>query len=144
MGNRRCADPSNFVTDRDVFETILGARSRTYIFSHTTNRIECRGSVAGCSGHLLALPIGYFQAKACVGEFGSRVLFANWKNIRKLSSLGSALGRLNHRSLLHICIYRGDVFLFEACLSLDRPSPFVSFYNPRYRRLRHRFSATRL
>src|SRR5215467_11436698 len=53
-----------------VFETIL-AIIRTYIFAHTTNRIDVELG-ARLFRHLLALPIGYFQARR-VGDSVARV-----------------------------------------------------------------------
>lgn len=53
-----------------VFETILGVL-RTYLFSHTTNRIDVELG-ARLFRHLLALPIGYFQARR-VGDSVARV-----------------------------------------------------------------------
>ncbi len=53
-----------------VFETILGIL-RTYIFAHTTNRIDVELG-ARLFRHLLALPIGYFQARR-VGDSVARV-----------------------------------------------------------------------
>ena len=52
-----------------IFETILGIL-RTYLFSHTTNRIDVELG-ARLFRHLLALPISYFQARR-VGDW-SRV-----------------------------------------------------------------------
>lgn len=53
-----------------VFETILGIL-RTYLFSHTTNRIDVELG-ARLFRHLLALPIAYFQARR-VGDTVARV-----------------------------------------------------------------------
>src|SRR5215475_9619499 len=53
-----------------VFETIL-AIMRTYIFAHTTNRIDVELG-ARLFRHLLALPIAYFQARR-VGDSVARV-----------------------------------------------------------------------
>ena len=53
-----------------LFETILGIL-RTYLFSHTTNRIDVELG-ARLFQHLLALPIGYFQARR-VGDSVARV-----------------------------------------------------------------------
>lgn len=53
-----------------VFETVLGIL-RTYLFSHTTNRIDVELG-AQLFRHLLALPIGYFQARR-VGDSVARV-----------------------------------------------------------------------
>ena len=53
-----------------VFETMLGIL-RTYLFSHTTNRIDVELG-ARLFRHLLALPIAYFQARR-VGDSVARV-----------------------------------------------------------------------
>ena len=53
-----------------LFETILGIL-RTYLFSHTTNRIDVELG-ARLFRHLLALPIAYFQARR-VGNSVARV-----------------------------------------------------------------------
>ena len=53
-----------------VFETILGML-RTYLFAHTTNRIDVELG-ARLFRHLLALPIAYFQARR-VGDSVARV-----------------------------------------------------------------------
>jgi subfamily B ATP-binding cassette protein HlyB/CyaB len=53
-----------------VFETVLGIL-RTYLFSHTTNRIDVELG-ARLFRHLTALPIAYFQARR-VGDSVARV-----------------------------------------------------------------------
>ena len=53
-----------------IFETVLGIM-RTYLFSHTTNRIDVELG-ARLFRHLLALPISYFQARR-VGDSVARV-----------------------------------------------------------------------
>jgi subfamily B ATP-binding cassette protein HlyB/CyaB len=53
-----------------VFETILGIL-RTYLFAHTTNRIDVELG-ARLFRHLLALPLAYFQARR-VGDSVARV-----------------------------------------------------------------------
>ena len=53
-----------------LFETILGIL-RTYLFAHTTNRIDVELG-ARLFHHLLALPISYFQARR-VGDSIARV-----------------------------------------------------------------------
>ena len=53
-----------------LFETVLGIL-RTYLFSHTTNRIDVELG-ARLFRHLLALPISYFQARR-VGDSVARV-----------------------------------------------------------------------
>ncbi len=70
-----------------LFEVILGAL-RTYLFSHTTNRIDVELG-ARLFRHLLALPIGYFQARR-VGDSVARV--RELENIRNfLTSSGLTL-----------------------------------------------------
>ncbi|XIA62312.1 type I secretion system permease/ATPase [Bradyrhizobium sp. TZ2] len=70
-----------------LFETTLGAL-RTYLFSHTTNRIDVELG-ARLFRHLLALPIGYFQARR-VGDSVARV--RELENIRNfLTSSGLTL-----------------------------------------------------
>jgi subfamily B ATP-binding cassette protein HlyB/CyaB len=53
-----------------IFETVLGVL-RTYLFSHTTNRIDVELG-ARLFHHLLALPMAYFQARR-VGDSVARV-----------------------------------------------------------------------
>ena len=53
-----------------IFEGILGAM-RTYLFSHTTNRIDVELG-ARLFRHLLALPMSYFQARR-TGDSVARV-----------------------------------------------------------------------
>src|SRR5207248_5443626 len=53
-----------------IFETILGIL-RTYLFAHTTNRIDVELG-ARLFHHLLALPVAYFQARR-VGDSVARV-----------------------------------------------------------------------
>ena len=68
-----------------LFETLLGAL-RTYIFSHTTNRIDVELG-ARLYRHLLALPLPYFQARRA-GDSVARV--RELENIRQFLT-GSAL-----------------------------------------------------
>jgi len=53
-----------------IFETVLGAL-RTYVFSHTTNRIDVELG-ARLFRHLIALPIGYFESRRA-GDSVARV-----------------------------------------------------------------------
>jgi ATP-binding cassette, subfamily B, bacterial HlyB/CyaB len=53
-----------------IFETVLGAL-RTYVFSHTTNRIDVELG-ARLFGHLIALPIAYFESRRA-GDSVARV-----------------------------------------------------------------------
>ncbi len=81
-----------------VFETILGIL-RTYLFAHTTNRIDVELG-ARLFRHLLALPIAYFQARR-VGDSVARV--RELENIRNFLT-SSAL-------TLVIDLFFGFVFL---------------------------------
>src|SRR5271156_1808257 len=68
-----------------VFETVLGIL-RTYLFSHTTNRIDVELG-ARLFRHLLALPMAYFQARR-VGDSVARVReLENIRNFITSSSL---------------------------------------------------------
>lgn len=70
-----------------LFEAIIGTQ-RTYLFSHTTNRIDVELG-ARLFRHLLALPISYFQARR-VGDSVARV--RELENIRNfLTSSGLTL-----------------------------------------------------
>src|SRR5260221_8816408 len=53
-----------------IFESVIGAL-RTYLFSHTTNRIDVELG-ARLFRHLMALPVAYFQARR-VGDSVARV-----------------------------------------------------------------------
>jgi ATP-binding cassette, subfamily B, bacterial HlyB/CyaB len=68
-----------------IFETVLGIL-RTYLFAHTTNRIDVELG-ARLFHHLLALPMAYFQARR-VGDSVARV--RELENIRNFLT-GSAL-----------------------------------------------------
>ena len=68
-----------------IFETILGGL-RTYVFAHTTNRIDVELG-ARLFRHLLALPIAYFEARRA-GDSVARV--RELENIRTFLT-GSAL-----------------------------------------------------
>lgn len=68
-----------------IFEGVLGTL-RTYVFAHTTNRIDVELG-ARLFRHLLALPIAYFQARR-VGDSVARV--RELENIRQFLT-GSAL-----------------------------------------------------
>lgn len=68
-----------------IFESVLGAL-RTYVFAHTTNRIDVELG-ARLFRHLLALPIAYFEARRA-GDSVARV--RELENIRNFLT-GSAL-----------------------------------------------------
>ena len=68
-----------------IFETLLGI-VRTHVFAHTTNRIDVELG-ARLFGHLVALPLNYFQSRR-VGDSVARV--RELENIRNFLT-GSAL-----------------------------------------------------
>src|SRR5499425_564886 len=92
-----------------VFETVLGIL-RTYLFSHTTNRIDVELG-ARLFRHLLALPIAYFQARR-VGDSVSRV--RELENIRNFLT-GSALTLVV--DLFFTCIFIAVMFFYSPLLS---------------------------
>src|SRR5229473_1687890 len=77
-----------------VFETVLGIL-RTYVFSHTTNRIDVELG-ARLFRHLLALPIAYFQARR-VGDSVARV--RELENIRNFLAISAGATPLFRRRL---------------------------------------------
>jgi ATP-binding cassette, subfamily B, bacterial HlyB/CyaB len=93
-----------------VFETVLGIL-RTYVFAHTTNRIDVELG-ARLFRHLLALPIAYFQARR-VGDSVARV--------RELENIRNFLTS----SALTLIIDLFFTFVFLAVMFIY--SPFLSF-----------------
>ena len=92
-----------------VFETVLGIL-RTYMFSHTTNRIDVELG-ARLFRHLLALPIGYFQSRR-VGDSVSRV--RELENIRNFLT-GSALTLVI--DLVFACVFLGVMYFYSPLLT---------------------------
>jgi subfamily B ATP-binding cassette protein HlyB/CyaB len=93
-----------------VFETLLGIL-RTYLFSHTTNRIDVELG-ARLFRHLLALPVAYFQARR-VGDSVARV--RELENIRNFIT----------SSALTLIIDLFFTFVFLAVMFIY--SPFLTF-----------------
>lgn len=93
-----------------LFETILGIL-RTYLFSHTTNRIDVELG-ARLFRHLLALPISYFQARR-VGDSVARV--RELENIRTFLT-SSALTLVI--DLLFTCVFLLVMLLYSLQLTL--------------------------
>lgn len=92
-----------------IFETVMGTL-RTYIFAHTTNRIDV-GLGARLFRHLLALPIGYFQARR-VGDSVARV--RELENIRNFLT-GSALTLTI--DLLFTFVFLAVMFVYSSLLT---------------------------
>src|SRR4029077_4278493 len=92
-----------------MFETVLGIL-RTYLFAHTTNRIDVELG-ARLFKHLLALPMAYFQARR-VGDSVARV--RELENIRNFLT-SSALTLLI--DLLFAFVFLGVMFFYSPPLS---------------------------
>src|SRR5579871_5593833 len=93
-----------------VFESVLGAL-RTYVFSHTTNRIDVELG-ARLFRHLMALPIAYFEARRA-GDSVARV--------RELENIRNFLTS----SALTLVIDLGFTFVFLAVMFYY--SPFLAW-----------------
>src|SRR5689334_7395249 len=92
-----------------LFETILGIL-RTYLFSHTTNRIDVELG-ARLFRHLLALPIAYFQARR-VGDSVARVReLENIRNFLTSSALTLVI------DLFFTMVFVAVMFLYSPLLT---------------------------
>src|SRR5262249_15459140 len=91
------------------FETVLGIL-RTYLFAHTTNRIDVELG-ARLFHHLLALPMAYFQARR-VGDSVARV--RELDNIRNFLT-SSALTLLI--AVFFPFVFLGVMFVYSPLLS---------------------------
>ncbi len=92
-----------------IFETVLGAL-RTYVFAHTTNRIDVELG-ARLFRHLLALPVAYFQARR-VGDSVARV--RELENIRNFLT-GSALTLVI--DLFFTIVFLAVMFVYSSLLT---------------------------
>ena len=93
-----------------LFEVILGGL-RTYVFSHTTNRVDVElGS--RLFRHLLALPLGYFEARR-VGDSVARV--RELENIRNFIT-GSSLTVVI--DLLFTFVFLGVMYYYSPLLTM--------------------------
>ena len=92
-----------------IFETVLGTL-RTYLFSHTTNRIDVELG-ARLFRHLLALPIAYFQARR-VGDSVARVReLENIRNFLTSSALTLTI------DLFFTFVFLAVMFLYSPLLT---------------------------
>src|SRR5579871_6865521 len=92
-----------------VFETLLGAL-RTHIFAHTTSRIDVELG-ARLYRHLIALPLGYFEARR-IGDSVARV--RELENIRNFLT-GSALTLVI--DVIFTFIFLGVMFYYSPILT---------------------------
>ena len=92
-----------------IFETILGAL-RTYVFSHTTNRIDVELG-ARLFRHLIALPIGYFESRRA-GDFVARVReLENIRNFLTSSALTLVI------DIFFTFVFLAVMFFYSAALT---------------------------
>ena len=92
-----------------VFETVLGIL-RTYLFAHTTNRIDVELG-ARLFRHLLALPMAYFQARR-VGDSVARVReLENIRNFLTSSALTLVI------DLFFTFVFLGVMFFYSPLLT---------------------------
>jgi len=92
-----------------IFETVLGVL-RTYLFSHTTNRIDVELG-ARLFRHLVALPIAYFQARR-VGDSVARVReLENIRNFLTSSALTLVI------DLLFTFVFLAVMFFYSPLLT---------------------------
>src|SRR6266403_1974280 len=92
-----------------LFETVLGIL-RTYLFAHTTNRIDVELG-ARLFHHLLALPMAYFQARR-VGDSVARVReLENIRNFLTSSALTLVI------DLLFTCVFLAVMFFYSPLLT---------------------------
>jgi subfamily B ATP-binding cassette protein HlyB/CyaB len=93
-----------------IFETVLGIL-RTYLFAHTTNRIDVELG-ARLFRHLLALPIAYFQARR-VGDSVARVReLENIRNFLTSSALTLVI------DLFFAFVFLAVMFLYSPWLTV--------------------------
>ena len=92
-----------------IFETVLGIL-RTYLFAHTTNRIDVELG-ARLFRHLLALPISYFQVRR-VGDSVARVReLENIRNFLTSSALTLVI------DLLFTFVFLAVMFIYSPLLT---------------------------
>ena len=98
---------------RSRFSKRCSAVLRTYLFSHTTNRIDVELG-ARLFRHLLALPIAYFQARR-VGDSVARVReLENIRNFLTSSALTLVI------DLFFTFVFLAVMFFYSPLLTVDR------------------------
>jgi len=115
-----------------VFETALGIL-RTYIFVHTTNRIDVELG-ARLFRHLLALPIGYFEARR-VGDSVARVReLENIRNFLTSSSLTLVIDLLFTFVFLAVMFFYSPLLTFVVLASFPFYVGISAATTPLFRR----------
>ncbi len=93
-----------------IFETILSGL-RTWLFSHTTNRVDAELSAA-LFRHLVALPLGYFEARR-VGDSVARV--RELENIRQFLTSNAVTVVID---LFFTIVFFAVMYLYSPLLTL--------------------------
>jgi ATP-binding cassette, subfamily B, bacterial HlyB/CyaB len=115
-----------------VFETILGIL-RTYVFAHTTNRIDVELG-ARLFRHLLALPIAYFQARR-VGDSVARVReLENIRNFLTSSALTLVIDLLFTFVFLAVMYVYSPILTFLVLASFPFYIGISAFATPLFKR----------
>jgi subfamily B ATP-binding cassette protein HlyB/CyaB len=115
-----------------VFEAILGTL-RTYLFSHTTNRIDVELG-ARLFRHLLALPIGYFQVRRA-GDSVARVReLENIRNFLTSSALTLVIDLLFTSVFLAVMFYYAPLLTWVVLASFPLYIAISAGATPIFRR----------
>jgi subfamily B ATP-binding cassette protein HlyB/CyaB len=115
-----------------LFETILGIL-RTYVFAHTTNRIDVELG-ARLFRHLLALPIAYFQARR-VGDSIARVReLENIRNFLTSSALTLVIDLFFTFVFLAVMFIYSPLLTFVVLASLPLYIGISALATPLFRR----------
>src|SRR5437868_6616948 len=115
-----------------LFETVLGIL-RTYLFAHTTNRIDVELG-ARLFNHLLALPMAYFQARR-VGDSVARVReLENIRNFLTSSALTLIIDLFFTFVFLGVMFYYSPLLTWIVCGSLPVYIAISSGVAPLFRR----------
>ena len=93
-----------------IFETVLSGL-RTWLFSHTTNRVDAELSAA-LFRHLVALPLGYFEARR-VGDSVARV--RELENIRQFLTSNAVTVVID---LFFTIVFFAVMYLYSPLLTL--------------------------
>ncbi|WP_082364101.1 type I secretion system permease/ATPase [Rhodopseudomonas sp. AAP120] len=122
-----------------LFEAVLGTL-RTYLFSHTTNRIDVELG-ARLFRHLLALPVAYFQARR-VGDSVARVReLENIRNFLTSSALTLGIDLLFTSVFLAVMFYYAPLLTWLVIASLPIYIAISVIATPLFRkRLDEKFS----
>ena len=115
-----------------MFETVLGIL-RTYLFSHTTSRIDVELG-ARLFHHLLALPMAYFQARR-VGDSVARVReLENIRNFLTSSALTLVVDLFFSLAFLAVMFFYSPLLTFVVLASLPLYVAISAAATPLFRR----------